>query len=268
MTITQFWDSSEREIRREGFFAFFEDIGAHYYTGNGFELFTTFHFTVLIIMAVFVTMMCLIYVRLDEGRRRNILKIIALIILATEVMKQLTFLLIHGDYWPFLLPFHLCAMAMFIHLIHAFWPNKTTGEISYALCLPGAITALIFSGWMGYPIINFYFLHSLLFHVLHVAFTLMLICGGDLKPDVKQLWRPVVFLAIVVPLIYAFNVWQGTNFFFVNAGAEASPLEFFIYHLGVPWFLIPFAGMLLIVWFLKYLPWVLAQKRVFNSYKK
>jgi hypothetical protein len=38
-------------------------------------------------------------------------------------------------------------------------------------------------------------------------------------------------------------------------------LEALINLVGVPWFLIPYAGLVLIVWFALYLPWELASRR-------
>ena len=248
----------ERYVRRDGFFAIFEDIGP---PGDGFVLFSNFHFVVLILASLFITTACIYYKKSDAKKRRQSLVSITLVIFVTEVFKQLTFLFIHGQYWPFLLPFHLCGMANFFIIIHTIRPNKTTAELLYSLFLPGAVSALTFSGWADYPIVNYYFIHSKIFHTLQVSFILMQIIGGDLRPNIKHIWRPALFLAITVPFIYHFNINYDTNFFFVNAGLEGSPLEFFITIAGVPWFLIPYALLVMLVWVFMYLPWLFADRR-------
>ena len=243
---------------REGFFAFLEDIGAQ---GDGFKLFGGTHLAMLSAMAVVIAALCFIYRRLDKKRRASMLKTVAVVIFALEAAKQFSFPVIHGRYWLDQLPLHLCGLSIFIELIHAFAPNRSTGEILYCLCLPGAVAALLFSNWSMYPITNFYCLQSFFIHALHIAFPLMLLVASEIVPDIKRLWHAAVFLLAVVPAVYFINIKLGTNFFFVNAGSEGSPLEIFIRLAGVPGFLFLYAGLLITVWFLLYLPWVVVKKR-------
>jgi len=117
------------------------------------------------------------------------------------------------------------------------------------------------ANWTMYPIWNYFCLHSFLLHGLQIAFVMMILAGGDLRPRVRNLWRVVVFLVILVPVIYYVNIKLGTNFLFINAGAENTPLAFFINLYGSPGFLVPYAGMLILLWVFMYLPWELAGRR-------
>jgi hypothetical integral membrane protein (TIGR02206 family) len=242
-------------IRREGFFAFFEDIGPLGSEGS-FQLFDAFHIASLAAITAVTILSCVFYKKLGQKNRRRVIIAIALTVAAMEAFKQLTFLFLHGQYWPFLAPLHLCDIAIFINIIHAFRPNKTTREILYTLCLPGAIASQLFSTWVDYPIMNYYFINSLIIHTLHIIFVFLLLTSGEMRPGIRQMWRPAVFLAVVTPLIYLYNVRFDTNFFFVNAGSEGSPLEFFVNAVGIPWFLLPYAALVLIVWVLMYLPFL------------
>lgn len=248
----------DRFIRRDGFFAFFEDIGP---PGEGFVLFSPLHLAIMISTVIFVAAACILYKRAGSGARRKTLIALAVSVLVLDIIKHLSFPILHGVYFPFLLPFHLCRMATVVTLIHAFRPNKMTGELLYALFLPGALAAIIFNNWSDYPVLNYYFIHSTYFHTVHLAFAFMIIISGEFRPSIKNLWKPVAFLAIVVPFLYWFNLQFGTNFFFLNAAAEGSPLEFFVYLVGVPWFIIPYAMTVAVVWLLMYIPWHIADRR-------
>jgi uncharacterized membrane protein YwaF len=108
-----------------------------------------------------------------------------------------------------------------------------------------------------YPPLNYQCIQSFVIHGFHIAFPAMLIYAGDLKPSIRSIWRPALFLVIIVPPIYFLNKAIGTNFFFVNAGSEGSPLEILIDIMGNPGFLVGFAGLLLVVWFIIYLPFII-----------
>jgi hypothetical integral membrane protein (TIGR02206 family) len=159
------------------------------------------------------------------------------------------------------LPLHLCGLSIFIEQIHALKPNKTTGELLYSLGIPGAAAALLFCNWTMYPPTNYNCIQSFVIHGLHIGFPAMLICAGELKPSVGNIWRPALFLLAVVPPIYFLNKTLDTNFFFVNAGSEGSPLEILIQLMGNPGFIAGFAGLLLLVWLLMYLPFIIRRKR-------
>ena len=247
---------------RVGFFAFLEDIGKQ---GDGFSNFGGPHLLMLAGLAVLTAALCVLYAKLPKRRRAAMLKILAFVIVGLEVAKQATFPLLHGQYWYFLLPLHFCGLSIAIEFVHAFWPNKTTGEILYCLCLPGAVMALLFSNWSMYTFNNFYCLQSFVIHALHIAFPLSLLITKEIVPDYKKLWRVVVFLAAVVPPIYLVNLRLGTNFFFINAGSEGSPLEIFIQIAGVPGFLLLYAGLVAFVWILMYAPWVIAGRKGRNG---
>jgi hypothetical integral membrane protein (TIGR02206 family) len=232
--------------------------------GSGFALLGGTHLAVLAGLAVLVALLCVVYIQLTYSERPIMLKALALVILGLEVVKQATFPIIHGRYFIDKLPLHLCGLVIFLNLIYA-WYGETgagdaSGEILYSLGLPGSISALLFANWSMYPLLNFYCLQSFIIHALHIAFVVLPLIGGELRPRARNLWKCGVFLIVTVPIIYMINLRLDTNFFFVNAGSPGSPLEALVNLVGVPWFLIPYAMLVLLVWFAMYLPWELASR--------
>jgi len=239
-------------IVRVGFFAFLEDINM---PGDGFALFGFTHIVALVLTVLLCVGLCLWCRRLSRESQWMLFRGVVITVLVMEIVRQVSFPLVHGRYWLEHLPLHMCGLLLFISAIHVSRPNKFTGEIIYALGLPGAVAAMLFPDWTLYPIFHFYPLQSFTIHALHISFAMMLITSGNLRPNFRELWRPVAFLAVILPPIFVLNRAAGTNFFFINAGSEGSPLEILIDIFGNPAFLIPYAGILAVAWVFMYLPW-------------
>jgi len=247
------------DIVREGFFAFLEDIAP---PEAGFSLFGGTHLAALGLTILLAIAMCYLCKRLSDDRRWLLFRLWVVMILLMEIIQQFTFPFIHGNYWLCHIPLHMCGLLMFIEAAHVTRPNKFTGEVLYALGLPGAVAAMLFPNWTMAPITNFYALQSFVIHAFHIVFVIMLLFTGNIRPSFRGLWRPALFLLIVLPPIYLFNTITGTNFFFLNAGSAGSPLEALIDIFGNPGFLIPYAGILGFVWVLMYLPWGIRAKMI------
>ena len=246
-------------IIRGGFFGYYGDLDY-----VGFTLFGFFHIATLVFSVFLILAVCHIYKGLKSAKRLKMIRVIASIIVIMELVQQFSFPILHGMVVIEYLPFQLCGLMIIVITIYAISPDRfgeTAGEILYALGLAGFAAALIFPNWTMYPIMNFYNLKSFFIHGLQMAFVLMLVVSGEIRPSPKKIKRPVLFLAIVVPPIYIFNLIAGTNFMFVNAGSPGSPLEVLVDTFGNPGFLIPYAGLVVLVLFLMYLPWYLKDRR-------
>jgi len=145
------------------------------------------------------------------------------------------------------LPLHLCSMAGFLCLLHAYRDFDWTGQVLYALCLPGTLSALIFPDWIYYPPIHCITIEGFLFHFGVLAYVCMQLCSGRIRPGIKKLWKLLVFLAVTVPPVYVFNKHFHTNYFFVNVPSPGSPLELFADIFGVPGYLYGYAALVLAI---------------------
>jgi hypothetical integral membrane protein (TIGR02206 family) len=224
--------------------------------GLGWALYGPVHLSYLIGFAIACVLVSVLYRRSSDRRRRNIRVAYAVIVVALEAVKQLI-CLVTGVYDPGLVPLHLCGMSIFFICVHTIRPNKTTGELLYSLSLPGAVAALLFSDWNFYPLANFFCQQSFFIHFFEFSFPVMLVASGELRPRATNLWRCAIYLLVVVPPVYFFNKAFGTNFFFINEADTASPLAPLQSLLGNPGYLFGFAGLLLLVWLIFYMPWII-----------
>ncbi|MDR2655282.1 MAG: TIGR02206 family membrane protein [Oscillospiraceae bacterium] len=227
---------------------------------EGFSLFGPAHLIWLACIAAFCVVYSLLYKKADEKKREIMRKALAIACVLLEGARHILALSVGQDDVS-MIPLHLCGMSIFINFWYAFWPNKTAGEILYSLCLPGALAALLFSDWTVYPLWNYQSIQSFVIHAFHFTFPVMLLVSGQIRPSVKNLWRPVLFLLIVCPPIYFLNRLWGTNFFFLSWASPGSPLEPLQNLLGNPGYLFGFAGLLLVIWLVLYLPFIILDSR-------
>jgi uncharacterized membrane protein YwaF len=135
------------------------------------------------------------------------------------------------------LPLHLCSMTGIFCFIYEFFLKRSPfirsvlGQALYALCLPGALMAILFPDATFYPIIHFISFESYLFHVLIIAYICIRLVDKGIVPGVKEAYKSILFLLVVVPPVYLFNVIFKTNFMFVIWPSSGSPLYGF-YKIG------------------------------------
>lgn len=225
--------------------------------GVGFSLFSPLHITWLIIFAVTAVTCSVHYRRLNEKGRGLWRKVVASLLIADEVFKQIC--LIAGGRWiPDYLPLHLCSINIISIAYHAFRPSNGLGNFLYTVCIPGALAALLFPSWTDLPLVNFMHLHSTTVHILLVLYPLVLTVGGDIRPDARKIPMCLLILAVMAAVIVPVNMLLGTNFFFLDHADPGNPLYFFQQEFGshLLGFPVIIAGVLLVM----HLPWVLARK--------
>ena len=227
--------------------------------GTGFGMFSPIHLGVLALIGLAVVALAIGYRRSSPERRRTIRLTIGWTVLMLEVLRQSAYL-INGWYSPDILPLHLCAFATYAVFIDALRPNRWTGDFLYAMGWWGALAANLFPDWSTRPIFNIFTWQSFSIHGLIFGYLVMRLVGGDLVPDVRNLWRVVVISAVGGLIGFSANQAFGTNFWFLNAGAPGSPLEPIQAFAGS--FYIPVLLVLVaLLWTLLYLPWVIRARR-------
>jgi len=169
-------------------------------------------------------LLCFVYRRLEAGGRRRMRRGLALLPAAGELVVKL-WLAAQGCFTPWDLPFHLCGLALFLCLWQGFTGSRRAGAVLWCLCLPGAVGALLFPEWHWMPLWQLQTLHHFLYHGLVVSFILMQGLAGEIRPRLRDLRFPLLFLAGAVPLAFLCNRLLGTNFFFLALPSPGSPLE-------------------------------------------
>ena len=228
---------------------------------TGFGLFSAAHFIWFIIGAATAVLICLIYRRSPAEKRRRIRITLASSALAIELLKTLL-LILAGDYGIGRLPLHLCGLSIYFCFIHSFMkssPSSVFSQFLYFFCMPGAVFALIFPDWVGYPLFSFMTFSGFLLHFLITIYVVMQVISADIFPDLRRLPVCILIMLLLAVPVYFFDKSTGTNYMFLNWPSQGSPLEWFS-SLGRPGYLLGYIPLMLITWAVLYLPFILHSK--------
>ncbi len=229
--------------------------------GLGWEHYSLSHLLWLAASVTSMYLICRHYTGLSADRRSDYKKKFAWGVVFVEVLKTVVLMSV-GRYTVGYLPLHLCSINVFVILYHAYHPNEIVGQSMYALCLPGAVVALIFPMWNPLPNFSYMNIHSFVTHTQLAAYALMLLVSGEVVPSMKLLPKCAALIFSVTPFIYIFNKLFGTNFMFINEPQVNSPLEILGNLMGNPGYLVGFAALVAVVWVVMFLPWeIMARKK-------
>ena len=149
----------------------------HGYDYHAFELFGPVHLFWLGLCAFLCAGGSVLFRRLGPAGRQRVLRVLTLLLLTDELLKDVSSLATGQFVWAFL-PFHLCSINLFVCVWYALRPHPLAAEVLYALCLPGAAAALLFPSWQALPLWNVMHLHSSTVHTMLVLFPVLLLAGG------------------------------------------------------------------------------------------
>ena len=229
--------------------------GADY---RAFSLFSATHWAELLGAAAVIFLCAVIYYRCREVTRHQILRAVFVLMLADEFMKQ-TVLLYTGQWNVTYLPLHLCSINIFVCWYDAIHQSRWSKEILYALCIPGAVVAMLSPSWQRLPVWNLLHLHSYSIHVLLILYPVLLLAGG-FRPQVHHIRWVLAFLCAIATPIFFLNRLLKTNFFFLNDPQGNAITAFFAHCFGDRFYLLGFLPVLAAVLLLLYLPWYRAER--------
>ena len=194
--------------------------------GVGFPLFGATHLIWLAVCLAFVVTSCIVYRNLRSTQREKMRLIFAAALIADEIFKYI--ILFVGDRWlPEYLPFHLCSVNIFVIALHCVRPAKLTDNFLYTVCIPGALSALLFPNWAVLPFPNLMHLHSFTIHALLVAYPVMLTYAGEIRPSTRYVPKCILLMLVLgIPGIIC-NLLLDTNFMFLMYADPGNPLYVF-----------------------------------------
>lgn len=214
--------------------------------GVGFSHYDLLHITWLVLAAVFIIAVSLLYRKQDSDRRSKTRKALAAALVFDELWKMF-WLTVGHRYELEYLPFHLCSINIFIIAYHCFHPNETLDNFLYIVCIPGALAALLFPSWTDLPLANFMHLHSFTVHTLLVAYPVVLLVNGDIRPSIKALPKCLGLLGVFGAIALIINILFEENFMFLMYADPGNPLCIFEQMFGYHWIGFPVIILAIIV---------------------
>lgn len=196
--------------------------------GYGHPLFSLPHIFSLIFTGVAIIFLSSLYREKEEKGRLMIRRVLALLLLLDEIVKDANAIVTGQWNWN-LLPLHLCSVNIFIILLDAFHESEATKNYLYAVCIPASVSALIFPSWMTVlPYFSLMSIHSWSVHIMLLIYPVLLLSGGFV-PSLRVFFQKRVIIPFAFFLVfdYFFNYAFNTDFFFLRNGGEENPLSFF-----------------------------------------
>lgn len=226
--------------------------------GVGFSHFSTLHIGWLVCFVLFTGGLCMVYRRRESQGRQRLRRIVAGAIVADEIFKMAV-LIIGGHYTKNYLPLHLCSINIFLIAYHACKPGRVLDNFLYAVCVPGALAALLFPNWTKLPLANFMHIHSFTIHILLAAYPIMLLSGGDIRPDAKYIPKCLGVLAGFAVVALTVNLILDTNYMYLMSAPKNTPLYWFDQKFGNH--LVGYLVLLPLILAAMYLPFLIRRKR-------
>ena len=202
----------------------------------GYELYSTAHIITISICILIIVSITVLYAIANEERKQQIRKVTAIIPVILMIFRYI-YIILCGVSIVYELPLHLCSMTGIFCFLYEFSLKKSSlvrsvlGQALYALCFPGALMAILFPNGTIYPIFHFISLESYMFHAIIIAYICIRLVDNGIIPSVREAYKSILFLLIIVPPVFLFNVIFKTNFMFVIEPSSGSPLYGF-YRLG------------------------------------
>ena len=190
----------------------------------GFKTFSAGHLVWLLCIALFCWLSGRLYIRLDPRGKDRMRKTCGLFIVILEYAKVIVLGLSQVDMREFV-PLHLCSAAGLAVLIYALWPRgKWLGQIFAYAFMPAAILAVVFPSSTMYPWLNFYCIHTFVFHALIMAVFVWLFMDGAVIPDYKGLWGSLLFMALFAVPTYFLDGFFHVNYMFIGTRSDVGIL--------------------------------------------
>ena len=245
--------------------------------GSYSHIFSIWHFVVIALIAGGITLLSVIAKKKDKAWHDKMFIVIAIVLLALEILRILYRWHIYYCYehfapdkgnmydWAEIISFALCTMITFFTIATLFinnakW-NKYAYDAIFVIALLGGFAALVYPDMLNtyYPIYHIMNVQTLITHGLLVAMPVLLVVTGRLKPEIKNWWKPMLQMFIFSIIARVFSKLSGNSFMYMNDGMELIPAlankPLYTYY----WAL----AILFFIWvMLCYLPFYLKDKRL------
>ena len=215
---------------------FFHHFTSDAFANTEFGIFTGEHFIWMIIAAVALALSLFIFRNIDDGALFRFIRITAIVLLVSEVVKIVIIL-----YWGNFdigqdLPLWLSSMFVYLLPFVGFAKGRlrqhAINSIVSIYFVGGVLTMIMPLILYYYPLLNFFSFHSLIYHWLMIFIALLLLIRGHVNINLKQFHFIIVpFLIMAVIALPVNAIFDGDYMFLTNGNNSA----FHMFYTMMPW---------------------------------
>ena len=203
------------------FFTYQDDLPADV----GFTYFSLSHVLWLVIVVVLTVGFAIIYHKVNAKKQNTQSKVIGCALAAAYILRELV-IACTGHMSVYELPLHLCIIAGFLCLIHAYTGNKLIGHFLYSGAIPCTLSALLTPDWTVYPPFSFISITNFLFHGLILVYAVCQLSANRLNISLRSTWKVFVMVCLIAVPVYAFDLIFKVNYMFLMTPSPGSVLSF------------------------------------------
>lgn len=205
------------------------------------HIFSVWHFVALALIIAAIVWISVVAKKKDKAWHDKMFKIMAIILLALEILRMTYRTIIyccyekylpdHGNIynWAEIISFALCTQVTFVTIVTLLINKEKWNRFAYDAIFPialfGGITALVYPDMLNtyYPIFHIMNVQTLITHGLLVATPILLIVTGRLQPQIKNGWKPMLLMFIFSMIARIFSKLADCSFMYMNDGIELIP---------------------------------------------
>ncbi|MGD9901045.1 MAG: hypothetical protein AB7S44_00720 [Spirochaetales bacterium] len=199
----------------------------------------------LIITLLIVTLVIRKKYHKGENYDRNVVKYAAIFIWIWEFIKTIYIFNSAayggvGDYTAYMLPFHICSMALYAYVIIGFSKGKLSNFIKpFAFATMLLVTSIILtipdsSGILGGEA-NWSFIdanilpyQSFLYHGTLVFVPLYMVFSGFYNPKISDIWKATITLLVTATFAFTLNKVLGVTDFMMLEYGNGNPFQYLV----------------------------------------
>lgn len=205
------------------------------------------------LLVIFVGIISLVrlYMKFDQIKRRKLVLWLTGSLMVYRVLVLVSSIVLHG-FWVQWIPLQICPLMMIVAFVYALKPNRFAGAVLFTMGVTSPAMAILFPDWLMAPYFNFYSIGSYLSHGILIAVVMMWLRSGEIKPKIQEIWMPMLFVLIGLPIATFANHHLAMNFWMIAKPSVGSPLVGIYNQVGGEFYVPTLMLMEVIFWVLLY----------------
>ena len=199
------------------------------YTYAPAGIFSLSHFVLFFITLGLIALGLFLSRNLSKDQSMKVLKIIAIITVCLEVIKDIYQIITFGfSGIEHYLPLYFCSIFLFAICMASFGKGEIKDLGLNFLSTAGILAGLCYlvfpnTSLRTYPVFHFIAMHSFTFHGFMIYSGILILIKGLYTPKLKDMWKYFVFVTAICLITLGVNLISGKNFMFVSEPVEFWP---------------------------------------------
>ncbi len=191
-----------------------------------FTMFSWQHLFMITVLAAGIIALYLLKNRLNRYSLRRFEVTLAIILIFIELGYHIWLVTTGNWRQDHALPLELCNISLILIIIVLLTKHRATHEIVLFIGVAGALQA-IFTPVLSYGLPHFRFIHFFSTHILIIWVAVYFTIIRDYRPTFASVWKALLFLNLLLPVIVWVNNRVGGNYWFLTEKpGDGSLLDF------------------------------------------